>query len=199
MKTLAWLLSAVIVLDATSCLTSPLTLVTRSPSLLFVMPPTTRPLVGEHKNLDGPRPMYQYRYFAKPKPVSTVCWPGIGDFIVFSIDPVASVAHLDKIARRAARKIPVHKFVALTTSVRTLACTSWCMLTKQFAGIWSPDENEAIHILSHCASSPGSAHPEQSTLGHGRHVLSYLPQYLSPEGSPSCAAVTSLSFAQLLL
>ncbi|KZV75927.1 hypothetical protein PENSPDRAFT_731411 [Peniophora sp. CONT] len=58
--------------------------------------------------------MYQYRYFTKPKPMPTVCWPGIGNFVVFSIDPVASVAHLDKIARRAARKIPVHRFVALT-------------------------------------------------------------------------------------
>ncbi|KZV75956.1 hypothetical protein PENSPDRAFT_599274, partial [Peniophora sp. CONT] len=38
----------------------------------------------------------------------------IGDFVVLSIDPVASVAHLDKVAQRAARKLPVQKFVAVT-------------------------------------------------------------------------------------
>ena len=65
-----------------------------------------------------------FRYLPNPeaalRDISRVVWPIQGDFVVFSIDPVASAAHLDKIARRAARRIPVHKFVALTTSVRAL-------------------------------------------------------------------------------
>ncbi|VDB88603.1 unnamed protein product [Peniophora sp. CBMAI 1063] len=58
--------------------------------------------------------MDQYKYLPRQKPISTTCWPGIGDFVVLSVDPVASVAHLDNIARRAARKLPVHTFLALT-------------------------------------------------------------------------------------
>lgn len=41
------------------------------------------------------------------------CIPNEGDFVVLSMDPLASVAHLDHIARRAARGIPVRKYIAL--------------------------------------------------------------------------------------
>ncbi|VDB96076.1 unnamed protein product [Peniophora sp. CBMAI 1063] len=67
---------------------------------------------GDHQI--QPPQMYKYKYLGRQRPTPTTCWPGIGDFVVLSIDPVASVAHLDKIARRAARKLPRHTFLALT-------------------------------------------------------------------------------------
>ena len=47
--------------------------------------------------------------------------PVAGDFVVFSIDPVASVAHLDKVARRAAKKVRTGRYVGLVMMVRLLA------------------------------------------------------------------------------
>ncbi|KZV62003.1 hypothetical protein PENSPDRAFT_692902 [Peniophora sp. CONT] len=40
-------------------------------------------------------------------------YPNLGDFVVLSIDPVATVAHLDAQARRAAQRIPARQYVAL--------------------------------------------------------------------------------------
>lgn len=75
-------------------------------------------MATENDISEAPQQMHQYKYLTRPRPTSTTCWPGIGDFVVLSIDPVASVAHLDKVAKRAARALPVHKFVALTMTVR---------------------------------------------------------------------------------
>ena len=44
-------------------------------------------------------------------------WPNLGDFVVLSLNPVATVRHLDSIAQEAARRIPVRKFVAAAIEV----------------------------------------------------------------------------------
>ncbi|KZV62005.1 hypothetical protein PENSPDRAFT_739601 [Peniophora sp. CONT] len=44
----------------------------------------------------------------------TQTWPNLGDFVVLSLNPVASVQHLDAAALDAARQIPVRKFLAAT-------------------------------------------------------------------------------------
>ncbi|KZV75930.1 hypothetical protein PENSPDRAFT_646734 [Peniophora sp. CONT] len=56
----------------------------------------------------------QFRYPAGEHSNPTAYWPSFGDFVILTVDPVASVAHLDKVARRAARKLPKQRFVALT-------------------------------------------------------------------------------------
>ena len=53
--------------------------------------------------LRGPREVYYY--------------PNLGDFVVLSIDPVATVGHLDVIAKQAARRLPVRQYVALAMEV----------------------------------------------------------------------------------
>ena len=64
----------------------------------------------------------RFRYLDNPEayqrdmPLAQI--PGIGDFVVFAIDPVASVAHLDKVARQAARKIKTRRHVGLVMMVR---------------------------------------------------------------------------------
>ncbi|VDC01578.1 unnamed protein product [Peniophora sp. CBMAI 1063] len=45
-------------------------------------------------------------------PSETQTWPSFGDFVVLSLNPVASVRHLDAAAQEEARQIPVRKFVA---------------------------------------------------------------------------------------
>ena len=66
-----------------------------------------------------------YRYLPSPEEqliprnVPTAWMPLLGDFVVFSIDPVASVAHLDKVARQAAKKIRTHRHVGLIIMVRS--------------------------------------------------------------------------------
>ncbi|VDB91450.1 unnamed protein product [Peniophora sp. CBMAI 1063] len=66
-------------------------------------------------SLDVPKPRFRYmedpRTYRRNFPVAQ--YPGIGDFVVFAIDPVASVAHLDKVARRAAKKIQTSLHVGL--------------------------------------------------------------------------------------
>ena len=44
-------------------------------------------------------------------------WPNLGDFVVLSLNPLATVQHLDSIAQEAARQIPVRKFVAAAVEV----------------------------------------------------------------------------------
>ena len=64
----------------------------------------------------------RFRYMGNPgaykRDLPTAQIPGIGDFVVFAIDPVASVAHLDKVARQAARKIKTRRHVGLIMMVR---------------------------------------------------------------------------------
>ncbi|VDC07832.1 unnamed protein product [Peniophora sp. CBMAI 1063] len=45
-------------------------------------------------------------------PSETQTWPNLGDFVILSLNPIASVRHLDAAAQEAARQIPVRKFVA---------------------------------------------------------------------------------------
>ena len=59
----------------------------------------------------------QFRYLSEDRPGPTTFWPGLGDFVVLTVDPVASVSHLDVVAKRAARKLPKRRFVALTMTV----------------------------------------------------------------------------------
>ncbi|KZV69684.1 hypothetical protein PENSPDRAFT_753203 [Peniophora sp. CONT] len=47
-------------------------------------------------------------------------FPNLGDFVVLSIDPVASVRHLDDVAKQAAKQIPRRKYVALTLQTHGL-------------------------------------------------------------------------------
>ena len=47
-----------------------------------------------------------------------VAFPNLGDFAVLSIDPVASVGHLDAIAKRSAALLPIRRYVVLVFSVR---------------------------------------------------------------------------------
>ncbi|KZV63344.1 hypothetical protein PENSPDRAFT_590020, partial [Peniophora sp. CONT] len=44
-------------------------------------------------------------------------YPNLGDFAVLSIDPVASVGHLDRVARQAASLLPIRKYVVLLTGL----------------------------------------------------------------------------------
>ncbi|VDB96074.1 unnamed protein product [Peniophora sp. CBMAI 1063] len=60
----------------------------------------------------------RFRYLFDRGSPPTAFWPCLGDFVVLTIDPVASVGHLDVAAKRAARKIPRHRFVALVMSGR---------------------------------------------------------------------------------
>ncbi|VDC01581.1 unnamed protein product [Peniophora sp. CBMAI 1063] len=67
-------------------------------------PPPARPWKYlEHPDADewlrGPREEHNY--------------PNLGDFVVLSIDPLATVGHLDAIAKRAAQQLPIRKYVAL--------------------------------------------------------------------------------------
>ena len=66
------------------------------------------------------RPRFRYmdnpEAYRRDMPVAQI--PGIGDFVVFAIDPVASVAHLDKVARQAAGKIKTRRHVGLVMMVR---------------------------------------------------------------------------------
>lgn len=63
-----------------------------------------------------------FRYLENPgatwRNLPVVQMPVGGDFVVFSIDPVASVAHLDKVARRAARQLRTRRHVGLVMMVR---------------------------------------------------------------------------------
>ena len=47
-------------------------------------------------------------------------YPNLGDFVFLVIDPIASVAHLDAIAKQSAKHIPRRKYVALSFRVRLL-------------------------------------------------------------------------------
>ncbi|KZV69638.1 hypothetical protein PENSPDRAFT_686150 [Peniophora sp. CONT] len=49
-------------------------------------------------------------------PRDSLPYPNLGDFTVLSIDPVASVGHLDQIARQAASSLPIRRYVALAYS-----------------------------------------------------------------------------------
>ena len=72
---------------------------------------------------DEQQPVYRYLPSPEeqliPRNVPTAWMPLLGDFVVFSVDPVASVAHLDKVARQAAKKIRTHRHVGLIIMVRS--------------------------------------------------------------------------------
>ncbi|VDC01579.1 unnamed protein product [Peniophora sp. CBMAI 1063] len=51
-------------------------------------------------------------------------YPNLGDFVVLSINPLASVAHLDAGAKQAARSIPRRKYVALALQTHGLPIPS---------------------------------------------------------------------------
>ncbi|VDB88602.1 unnamed protein product [Peniophora sp. CBMAI 1063] len=60
----------------------------------------------------------QFRYLPKDQwPAPIVHFPNLGDFVVLTVDPVASVAHLDEAAKHAARALPRQRFVALVMEV----------------------------------------------------------------------------------
>ncbi|VDB96075.1 unnamed protein product [Peniophora sp. CBMAI 1063] len=60
----------------------------------------------------------QFRYLPKDQwPAPIVHFPNLGDFIVLTVDPLASVAHLDEAARVAARALPRRRFVALVMGI----------------------------------------------------------------------------------
>ncbi|VDB88605.1 unnamed protein product [Peniophora sp. CBMAI 1063] len=61
--------------------------------------------------------MSQFGFYPDPTRPSPANWPRYGDFFVFTVDPVASVAHLDRRAVRAARSLPRQQFVALAVSL----------------------------------------------------------------------------------
>ncbi|VDB91445.1 unnamed protein product [Peniophora sp. CBMAI 1063] len=73
---------------------------------------------------DELKPVYRYLPSADKliikRHVPTAVMPLVGDFVVFSIDPVASVAHLDKVARQAAKKIRTHRHVGLVMMMQGL-------------------------------------------------------------------------------
>ncbi|KZV65604.1 hypothetical protein PENSPDRAFT_124991 [Peniophora sp. CONT] len=62
-------------------------------------------------------PMPHFKYMENPGaymrdiPIAQI--PGAGDFVVLSIDPVASVAHLDDVARKAAKRLRTRRYVGL--------------------------------------------------------------------------------------
>ncbi|KZV69683.1 hypothetical protein PENSPDRAFT_725927 [Peniophora sp. CONT] len=47
-------------------------------------------------------------------------FPNLGDFVVLSIDPVASVSHLDAAAKQAAKQMPKRKYIALALQTHGL-------------------------------------------------------------------------------
>lgn len=65
----------------------------------------------------APAPTPAFKYLEHPKSwfrnTPKRYMPTEGDIVVFSVDPEASVAHLDRKARRAARKIATQKYVAV--------------------------------------------------------------------------------------
>ncbi|VDB91442.1 unnamed protein product [Peniophora sp. CBMAI 1063] len=71
--------------------------------------------------VDDAKPVFRYLPSPEeqllPRTHTTAWMPLLGDFVVFSIDPVASVAHLDKVARHAAKKIQTHRHVGLVIMV----------------------------------------------------------------------------------
>ncbi|KZV69656.1 hypothetical protein PENSPDRAFT_686164 [Peniophora sp. CONT] len=64
-----------------------------------------------------PEPTFRYlpssekQFVKRNVPINAM--PYIGDFVVFSVDPVASVAHLDEAAREAARQIRTYRHIGL--------------------------------------------------------------------------------------
>ncbi|VDB91467.1 unnamed protein product [Peniophora sp. CBMAI 1063] len=50
--------------------------------------------------------------------------PNLGDFVVLSIDPVASVSHLDHVAKEAAALLPVRRYLALAKELHLLPMES---------------------------------------------------------------------------
>lgn len=96
---------------------------------------------------DGP-PSVRWRYIEDPTGEewdrgarSTRKVPNEGDFVVLSLDPVASVAHLDRVARESARDIPARHFVAMVHRVR-FAChlREASLIVKP--GNWVPYEKQ---------------------------------------------------------
>lgn len=69
---------------------------------------------------DDPKPRFKYMEnpgaYMRDIPVAQI--PGVGDFVVLSIDPVASVAHLDDVARKAAKRLRTRRYVGLILQVR---------------------------------------------------------------------------------
>lgn len=51
-------------------------------------------------------------HYLNDGPVTEVFTPDYGDYFVFRIDPVASVAHLDEVAKEDAARLPRRFYVA---------------------------------------------------------------------------------------
>ncbi|KZV74627.1 hypothetical protein PENSPDRAFT_185675 [Peniophora sp. CONT] len=108
--------SAFVVLHrALSTSVDPTLLISHCPTFLAYL--TASIMSSEADRPTTPATPPRFKYLPEGRPWPTAYWPGIGDFIVITIDPVASVGHLDKVARRAARKLPKHRFVALAMSI----------------------------------------------------------------------------------
>ena len=97
---------------------------TASFAIHFAPPPlcSVDAMTGASEIVDS-KPTYRYLPSPEeqliPRNVPTTWMPALGDFVVFSVDPVASVAHLDKVARQAAKKIRTHRHVGLIIMVRS--------------------------------------------------------------------------------
>lgn len=69
---------------------------------------------------ERPEPVFK-KHLANPaewkRTQATCAMPREGDFVILSIDPVATVAHLDNEARIAAGKLRTRKYVALIYAV----------------------------------------------------------------------------------
>lgn len=73
---------------------------------------------------DSQKKLPPFKYLSDPhawrRSQAVTGLPSVGDFVVCSIDPVASVAHLDKVAQQAARKLHSRRYVAFIMAVRKL-------------------------------------------------------------------------------
>ncbi|KZV69652.1 hypothetical protein PENSPDRAFT_471295 [Peniophora sp. CONT] len=86
--------------------------------------------MSELPSADVPVPRFKYMEnpgaYMRDIPVAQI--PGAGDFVVLSIDPVASVAHLDEVARQAAKRLRRRRYVGLIMLVRRV-CISLTLNT----------------------------------------------------------------------
>ncbi|KZV69660.1 hypothetical protein PENSPDRAFT_725887 [Peniophora sp. CONT] len=69
--------------------------------------------VPTFKHLSDPHAYHRY------KDIERI--PAVGDFVVCSIDPVASVAHLDELARQAACKLRPQRYIAFVMEMHGLS------------------------------------------------------------------------------
>ena len=65
----------------------------------------------------GSKSNVAFRYPTRPGRPSVTCMPSIGDFVVITLDPMRTVAHLNAQAKRDAALLPVRSYIALVTDV----------------------------------------------------------------------------------